>query len=756
MTIFIWQNGNEPQVIDDLRRICPDPGLAFQPAQAGWIPVLYSQTMSSVGCQVLAALATSPAGVGIRGLDSGFPVPSHSNPRRVLADVAGLTLFDVFPDTNAIEVAYDVGNQRGCNGRGYWVQGPMPATSLTIWIAAFIPRDISGLTRPVPGSPSMTMFDGPPGFGCFYTDHRDFSSAITSSRMRSRVVIDIVRMTLLSQDHDSNNTVSVDCASGAIGCNRKPDTSDLKVVNYTSTSNTATFTFSGAGHNPCVPLAPDINWSVNVRVNLEGSSSISVSVLNGSLVEPFPAFEMYVDFNGETKTLFTRPPDPGATPWNLFGDPNKAVTGSVTFALPSSDGKIDYPTDVSLFHELVHAKNLATEGFSGGLATGEQDALETENAYRAERGLPRRVGLTGGCNTPPPDKPNPATGSVKSSQRGRGGGGCFIATATLEGEFEAELDFLRHSRDTIILSTRRGRELFERFYAFYYTFSPGIADSLRRDPASKELILTGFVLPAMNYLKLAVSYPRSEIPALSDCAWHSYLTDLRDRLEDWSRACMPALVQLPEGYSPDEIERDRQFVVEHVLRSDAARSRFLTSWVASDYAPENAAELIKEREGDEVSARALQSLLQSQRDWIGPIVPLRALSERLLVRLFHFAAALTAVPERNEAQRWLGLAFIAPLANYISVVRSMPAQALVDRLPPDWALFVRTIEAGSSAWLHRVAPPRYVFPTQMTNDEVAAEVEFTLRHVLRDQVSRQIYLSRLEAAGIAAPNWWKS
>jgi hypothetical protein len=58
---------------------------------------------------------------------------------------------------------------------------------------------------------------------------------------------------------------------------------------------------------------------------------ISVTLAAGRVVEPFPAFEMCASLNGATKQLFQHSPDPGATPWNLFGLPNKPVSGNVIF-----------------------------------------------------------------------------------------------------------------------------------------------------------------------------------------------------------------------------------------------------------------------------------------------------------------------------------------------------------------------------------------------------------------------------------------
>jgi hypothetical protein len=138
-------------------------------------------------------------------------------------------------------------------------------------------------------------------------------------------------MTLVAQNHHCDNTVEVDCEDGDVECNKPPDAGKLKVKSFTSSGTKCSFSFDGGAGNPCAgALAPDIDWLVNVTVERQGGG-ISVTLAVGSLVEPFPAFEMYASLNGATKQLFQRSPDPGATPWNLFGPPNKPVSGNVIF-----------------------------------------------------------------------------------------------------------------------------------------------------------------------------------------------------------------------------------------------------------------------------------------------------------------------------------------------------------------------------------------------------------------------------------------
>ncbi len=206
--------------------------------------------------------------------------------------------------------------------------------TLQIWICSFIPQSIAGYTRPLPGGGAKTMIPGPlPTSDCFLTDQRTFSNSPTaSSRTRSRVEINTAAMTLISQAHHCDNTVEVDCEDGDVECNKTPDANNLKVSNFISSGGKCSFVFEGGAGNPCAgAAAPSIDWFINVTVEKQGGG-ISVRLGPGSFVEPFPAFEMYASMNGVTKPVFQRSPDAGATPWDLFGAPNKAVSGSVAFA----------------------------------------------------------------------------------------------------------------------------------------------------------------------------------------------------------------------------------------------------------------------------------------------------------------------------------------------------------------------------------------------------------------------------------------
>ena len=82
------------------------------------------------------------------------------------------------------------------------------------------------------------------------------------------------------------------------------------------------------------------------------------------------------------------------------------------------------------------------------------------------------------------------------------GAQCIIATATYGSELSPEVQFLRGFRDGTVMSTFAGREFMKAFNAWYYSFSPYIADSLSRQPLLKEAMKI-LLYPLISILKFA-------------------------------------------------------------------------------------------------------------------------------------------------------------------------------------------------------------------------------------------------------------
>ena len=68
------------------------------------------------------------------------------------------------------------------------------------------------------------------------------------------------------------------------------------------------------------------------------------------------------------------------------------------------------------------------------------------------------------------------------------GGSCLIATASFGSELAPQVQQLRELRDNKLLQTESGTAFMETFNDFYYSFSPGVADYERGNPAFREAV----------------------------------------------------------------------------------------------------------------------------------------------------------------------------------------------------------------------------------------------------------------------------
>ena len=81
------------------------------------------------------------------------------------------------------------------------------------------------------------------------------------------------------------------------------------------------------------------------------------------------------------------------------------------------------------------------------------------------------------------------------------GGGCLIATAAFGSELAPQVQFLREIRDNTVLSTQSGASFMTAFNAFYYSFSPTVADWERENPVFKEMVKVT-ITPLLSSLSL--------------------------------------------------------------------------------------------------------------------------------------------------------------------------------------------------------------------------------------------------------------
>ena len=224
--------------------------------------------------------------------------------------------------------------------------------SVAIWINAFIPREIKGVTTALTTGPhaGKTVIPGPvPRISdCFLTDQRSFSDDVSASvRMQSRIDVD-----LLARKHhgtpSTSGTTEVDCEDGEGEWTGRADLSrmtsyDFRVTRDSEQETVITIKFAHAAQDPAFVHTPsavvaDIDYDGTLTlVRSERGCKLEVS-FDGH-IDSFPAFEMYAAIPSmPPQEIFHAAPPTGHTPRDLFGTANTPVTGSTTFITCSLSG----------------------------------------------------------------------------------------------------------------------------------------------------------------------------------------------------------------------------------------------------------------------------------------------------------------------------------------------------------------------------------------------------------------------------------
>jgi peptide/nickel transport system substrate-binding protein len=93
--------------------------------------------------------------------------------------------------------------------------------------------------------------------------------------------------------------------------------------------------------------------------------------------------------------------------------------------------------------------------------------------------------------------PDNSTGSTPSQPSG-----CLIATAAFGSDLAPQVQFLRNFRDNHILSTASGSSFMNVFNAWYYSFSPQVADFEREQPWLQQTVRVA-IFPLLGILQIA-------------------------------------------------------------------------------------------------------------------------------------------------------------------------------------------------------------------------------------------------------------
>jgi len=83
-------------------------------------------------------------------------------------------------------------------------------------------------------------------------------------------------------------------------------------------------------------------------------------------------------------------------------------------------------------------------------------------------------------------------------------GACLIATAAYESELSDEVQFLRNFRDNSILKTSAGSKFMIVFNAWYYSFSPSVAEFIRGHPTVRTAMKTA-LYPLIGILRIGAA-----------------------------------------------------------------------------------------------------------------------------------------------------------------------------------------------------------------------------------------------------------
>jgi hypothetical protein len=177
----------------------------------------------------------------------------------------------------------------------------------------------------------MSMLQGLPIIGdCFLTDHRSFDSALgASARMHSDAFIWIKPdgTYTWNQGHSCGETIEVDCEDGDEEGRETAGTEDMSFTEREGNGDRVVLGYKGAGANPLVFAAPDIDLEGTLTLDRVGGFVEFVGK-----VDEFPAFEAYVSINGSSPhTVATLGPAPGAGPGSLIGGANREFRGRVEF-----------------------------------------------------------------------------------------------------------------------------------------------------------------------------------------------------------------------------------------------------------------------------------------------------------------------------------------------------------------------------------------------------------------------------------------
>lgn len=206
-----------------------------------------------------------------------------------------------------------------------------------VWINAFIPQSVPGVTKTVPSGPfaGQTVVEGPPNpFGprrIFLTNNRTFSTSDTTInthfKMHSEFVMEFTGAgrSMISMNHVGGLATELDPATFAFKASDTASTLRMVLADtsipFVDPPSTARITVKMSAAIPLI-----FGASVVADMDVIGFvliDSVARTVTYQGNVDSFPAYEAYVSADGGPAIrLFQQGVLPGKTPDDLIGLPD--------------------------------------------------------------------------------------------------------------------------------------------------------------------------------------------------------------------------------------------------------------------------------------------------------------------------------------------------------------------------------------------------------------------------------------------------
>ena len=203
-----------------------------------------------------------------------------------------------------------------------------------------------------------------------------------------------------------------------------------------------------------------------------------------------------------TSTITVLSQDGFSSPVTLSASWQVTAPSGVSFNLP---GPITPPPNAI-------ATSTLTISVGQGSSIGTYTITVTGSSGPLTHNAPITVQISGTYVTTASTQSSTTSSSTTSAP----GPKCFIATATFGSELAPQVQFLRNLRDNEIMNTYVGWNFMIAFNAWYYSFSPTVAEAITQHP-TLQYAMRAVLYPLIAILRLGAT-PFSVLPAHQELA----------------------------------------------------------------------------------------------------------------------------------------------------------------------------------------------------------------------------------------------